>query len=72
MRIYFTLQHKIALILGRFGFDISDIELTAKNRIFNIALGIHISRIRTTLGAEFLYIYLRDNHLRFNRETFTL
>ena len=25
---------------------------------FNIALGIYISRIRTTLRAEFLYIYL--------------
>ena len=58
MRIHLTFQHKIALIFGRIGFDITDIELTAENRILNIALGIYISRIRTTLRAEFLYIYL--------------
>ena len=72
MRIHLSLQHEFTLVLSRIGIDVTDVELSAENRILDVALGVDIGGIGTTLRTEFLYINLRDNHLRIKRETLTL
>ena len=72
MGIHLTLQHELAFILGRIGIDVTDVELSAENRIFDVTLGVDIGGICATLRTEFLHINLRNNHLRIKRETLTL
>ena len=72
MRIHLTLQHELAFVLGRIGIDVTDVELSAENRIFDVTLGVDIGGICATFRTEFLHINLCDNHLRIKRETLTL
>ena len=49
MRIHLTLQHELAFVLGRISIDVTDVELSAENRIFDVTLGIDIGGIGATL-----------------------
>ena len=49
MRIHLTLQHELAFVLGRISIDVTDVELSAENRIFDVTLGIDIGGICATL-----------------------